>query len=80
MARNQEGNTSKRGFASMDPEQQKEIASKGGRAAHQSGNAHEFDSEEAREAGKKGGESVSRDREHMKEIGKKGGESRGGRR
>jgi len=75
---NRGGDTSKRGFASMDPEQQKEIASKGGRAAHESGNAHEFDSEEAREAGRKGGEAVSKDRQHMSEIGKKGGESRGG--
>ena len=76
---NQGGNTSNRGFASMDPEQQREIASEGGKAAHQSGNAHEFDSEEAREAGRKGGESVSQDREHMSEIGRKGGEnSRGG--
>ncbi|MDK2014113.1 MULTISPECIES: KGG domain-containing protein [unclassified Deinococcus] len=45
-----------RGFASMDPERQREIASEGGRAAHQSGNAHEFTSEEAREAGRKGGQ------------------------
>ena len=45
-----------RGFAGMDPEEQREIASKGGKAAHQSGNAHEFDSDEARRAGKKGGE------------------------
>ncbi|WP_214285160.1 KGG domain-containing protein, partial [Acinetobacter pittii] len=43
--------TSNRGFASMDPERVREIASKGGRAAHASGNAHEFTSEEAREAG-----------------------------
>ena len=40
-----------RGFASMDPERQREIAAEGGRAAHASGNAHEFDSEEARQAG-----------------------------
>jgi general stress protein YciG len=45
-----------RGFAAMDEEQQREISAKGGRAAHQSGNAHEFDSEEAREAGRKGGQ------------------------
>lgn len=45
-----------RGFASMDPEKQRAIASAGGRAAHRSGNAHEFDSEEAREAGRKGGQ------------------------
>jgi general stress protein YciG len=40
-----------RGFASMDKDRQREIASEGGRAAHQSGNAHEFTSEEARRAG-----------------------------
>jgi general stress protein YciG len=71
--------SSNRGFASMDPEQQRQIASKGGKAAHQLGVAHEFNSEEAREAGRKGGEAVSRDREHMAAIGRKGGEaSRGG--
>ena len=43
--------TSRRGFASMDPNQQRAIASLGGRAAHRSGNAHEFTSEEARRAG-----------------------------
>ena len=67
-----------RGFAGMDEQKQKEIASKGGKAAHEKGTAHEFSSEEAREAGRKGGESVSQDREHMAAIGKKGGESRGG--
>ncbi|MGA7614989.1 MAG: KGG domain-containing protein [Thermoanaerobaculia bacterium] len=69
--------TSRRGFASMDPAKQKEIASKGGRAAHAKGTAHEFTSDEARVAGRKGGESVSRNREHMAAIGRKGGESRG---
>jgi uncharacterized protein len=44
---------SNRGFASMDPERQREIASQGGKAAHESGNAHEFNSEEARAAGKR---------------------------
>jgi general stress protein YciG len=44
---------SPRGFAAMDPQRQKEIASLGGRAAHQSGHAHEFSSEEARAAGRK---------------------------
>jgi len=44
-----------RGFASMDRNKQKEIASKGGKAAHQKGTAHEWTSEEAREAGRKGG-------------------------
>lgn len=48
---------SERGFASMDPKRQREIASEGGKAAHQSGNAHEFSSEEARKAGRKGGQS-----------------------
>ena len=48
----------KRGFASMDPAKQREIASKGGKAAHQKGTAHKFTSEEARAAGRKGGRSV----------------------
>lgn len=51
-----DGNTSKRGFARMDAQKQREIASKGGRAAHEKGTAHKFTSEEAREAGRKGGE------------------------
>jgi len=46
---------SKRGFSSMDPQKQREIASKGGKAAHQKGTAHEFTTEEARIAGRKGG-------------------------
>jgi general stress protein YciG len=45
----------RRGFASMSPEKQREIASKGGRAAHSKGTAHEWTSEEARSAGRKGG-------------------------
>ena len=69
--------TSKRGFASMDSSKQREIASKGGRAAHQKGTAHEFTSDEARVAGRKGGEAVSRDRAHMSAIGREGGHSRG---
>lgn len=69
-----------RGFAAMDGEKQRAIASMGGRAAHQQGVAHEFSSEEARMAGKKGGEAVSRNREHMAAIGKKGGEAAHGRR
>ena len=67
--------TSKRGFASMDPERKREIASKGGRAAHEKGTAHEFSPEEARNAGRKGGEVVSRNRDHMASIGRKGGEA-----
>ncbi len=54
--------TSKRGFASMDAEKQRRIASKGGRAAHEKGTAHEFTPEEAREAGRKGGEARGRAR------------------
>ena len=44
-----------RGFASMDRSKQRDIASKGGKAAHQKGTAHEWTSDEAREAGRKGG-------------------------
>jgi uncharacterized protein len=54
------GGTSRRGFAAMDENRQREIASLGGKAAHASGNAHEFTSEEAREAGRKGGRSRQR--------------------
>ncbi len=68
--------TSNRGFASMDRSRQREIASKGGRAAHQKGTAHEWTAEEARVAGRKGGETVSRDREHMAAIGREGGGAR----
>jgi len=68
--------TSNRGFASMDRARQREIASKGGRAAHQKGTAHEWTAEEARVAGRKGGETVSRDREHMAAIGREGGGAR----
>lgn len=46
-----QSDTSNRGFASMDPERQREIAAEGGRAAHEKGTAHEFTSEEARRAG-----------------------------
>jgi len=53
--RNQPTQRSGRGFASMDAERQRAIASAGGRAAHRSGNAHEFNAEEAREAGRRGG-------------------------
>lgn len=57
-----------RGFAAMDPDKQRAIASKGGKAAHARGTAHRFTSEEARVAGKRGGETVSQDRDHMAEI------------
>lgn len=48
-------NTSNRGFAAMDEDKQREIASKGGKAAHEKGTAHEFTPEEAKDAGRKGG-------------------------
>jgi general stress protein YciG len=53
---------SKRGFASMDPVKQREIASKGGKAAHEKGTAHEFTPEEAAAAGRKGGLASGRGR------------------
>lgn len=65
MASNNPGNgggKSNRGFASMDPERQRQIASEGGKAAHEKGTAHEFTSEEAREAGRKGGQARSANR------------------
>ena len=65
----------RRGFASMAQERQRQIASKGGKAAHIKGRAHEFTPEQAREAGRKGGMAVSRDRLHMARIGRKGGEA-----
>src|SRR5215213_3077528 len=72
--------TKNRGFASMDAEKQKEIARKGGRAAHEKGTAHEFTAHEARAAGRKGGERVSANREHMSRIGRIGGKSSATRR
>ncbi len=64
---------SARGFASMETDKQREIASKGGKAAHEKGTAHEFTPDEARQAGRKGGMMVSRDRAHMAAIGREGG-------
>src|ERR1700685_275192 len=72
--------THNRGFASMDRERQREIARKGGRAAHERGTAHEFTADEARAAGRKGGEAVSANRTHMATIGRMGGRSSAGRR
>jgi uncharacterized protein len=66
----------KRGFAAMSPEQRREIASRGGQAAQESGRAHKFSADEARVAGSKGGRTVSKDREHMAEIGRAGGKTR----
>lgn len=51
---------SKRGFASMSSDKQRQIASKGGKAAHEKGTAHEFTSDEARAAGRKGGQARQR--------------------
>lgn len=63
--RNQE-TKSKRGFASMSPERQREIASQGGRAAHQQGVAHEWDRQQAMAAGKKGGQASGRKRSSLR--------------
>jgi hypothetical protein len=68
---------SHRGFAAMDPARQRELARRGGRAAHERGTAHEFSPEEARRAGQRGGAVVSRDRQHMATIGSRGGRNRG---
>lgn len=57
--------TSGRGFAAMDPEYQRKIAREGGRIAHERGVAHKWTSEEAREAGRKGGQN-SRGRNRTK--------------
>jgi len=64
----------------MNSEKQREIARKGGRAAHEKGTAHEFTADEARAAGRKGGERVSANREHMSRIGRLGGKRSAGRR
>jgi len=68
MASNEKGESRGRGFAGMDRERQRQISSQGGKAAHQKGTAHEFDSEEAREAGRKGG-MVSGGRRRARESG-----------
>jgi len=76
---------SKRGFASMDPEEQKKIAAEGGRASHEKGTGHEFSSEEAREAGAKGGEAAHEKgtaheftSDEARAAGRKGGQAGGG--
>src|SRR5512144_1685915 len=77
-----QGGTHARGFASMDEEKQREIASQGGKAAHEKGTAHEFTPEEAREAGHKGGQAAHEKGtaheftpEEAREAGHKGGEA-----
>lgn len=66
----------RRGFKAMDPEAQRNIASKGGTAAHKYGVAHSFSPEEAQKAGRVGGAVVAADRSHMADIGRKGARSR----
>jgi uncharacterized protein len=75
----EEGQVAKedRGFASMDRSKQREIASKGGKAAHQKGTAHEWTSEEAREAGRKGGMASHRRKQQQQQGGEPGGGDRG---
>jgi uncharacterized protein len=60
--------TEDRGFASMERNKQREIASKGGKAAHQKGTAHEWTSEEAREAGRKGGMASHRRKQQQQQA------------
>ena len=62
MENQQERAKSRRGFAAMSPERQRQIASQGGRAAHEQGVAHEWSREEARQAGKKGGQASGQKR------------------
>ena len=69
---NEKGESRGRGFAGMDRERQRQISSQGGKAAHQKGTAHEFDSNEAREAGRKGG-MVSGGRRRAREQAQQGG-------
>ena len=76
----EEAEKKKRGFALMNPDRRREICKSGGQSAHAKGTAHQFDKEEAREAGRKGGQAVSADREHMAHIGRLGGRARARRR
>ena len=69
--------TRNRGFASMDPERQREIASEGGKAAHEKGTAHEFTSEEARRAGSMSHGNRQSD-QASSQAGKQGGNKQGG--
>jgi general stress protein YciG len=72
-----------RGFAGMDTDKQRDIASKGGHAAHEKGTAHEFSSEQAREAGSKGGHAAHEkgtahefSSDEARKAGQKGGQAR----
>jgi general stress protein YciG len=80
-----QGQSGGRGFASMNEEKQRKIASQGGKAAHKKGTAHEFSSEEAREAGRKGGQAAHEKgtaheftSEEAREAGRKGGQASNG--
>ncbi|MDP2305961.1 MAG: KGG domain-containing protein [Pseudomonadota bacterium] len=84
MPQEKESNRGGRGFAGMDPAKQKEIASKGGKASHEKGTAHEFTPDEAREAGRKGGKAAHEKGtaheftpEEAREAGRKGGQASG---
>jgi len=81
-----EANRTERGFAAMDREKQRQIASMGGRAAHAKGTAHEFTSQEAAAAGSKGGKAAHErgtahefSREEAAAAGRKGGQASGTR-
>ncbi len=79
MANNSNNGKSKRGFAAMDPEEQRRIASLGGKRAHEKGTAHEFDSQEAQEAGRLGGKAThSSDGRGNSDSGTARGDSSGG--
>lgn len=82
MSKKKDPDTSNRGFASMDKEKRREIASQGGKAAHEKGTAHEFTHEEAVDAGRKGGQ-IAHEKgtahefthEEAVDAGRKGGEA-----
>lgn len=71
-----QGTRKSRGFAAMPPEKQRAIASQGGRAAHASGNAHQFTSAEASAAGRKGGAATHSNRAQAK-LGSSANSTRG---
>lgn len=67
----------KRGFGSMEKIRHRQIASEGGKRAHDLGLAHEWNFEEAQKAGRLGGLAISKTRQHMSEIGRRGGLAKG---
>lgn len=69
--------TKTRGFAAMEPDRLKRVASMGGQAAHRRGVAHEFTKEEASAAGKLGGKKVASIPGHMSAMGRRGAKARG---